>query len=302
MSLFGNFYRRLTIEGIMPERALLRLKRAGIALYSVKKTDKTHLSLRIRKKDLEKVFLIFPSSRGETDLTPYKVTDLGGVGFGGRLEKLFGRVGLLLGGLLFAVTTLYADRFIFTVEYVGTDVYARETRIALEEAGIKTFAPYTSGKEDWVCSQILALDGVEYCSIKKSGARLIVETRLSPFASEYAQKGKMQSNHTGELVALTVLRGTPLVKIGDSVEKGQAIADDCFSLEDGRQVRVEIIARARFSCVWEGEVSAETEEEAFASAYLEIGGDTEITEKKIEEKNGAFHVKLVYTVTQSMNF
>ena len=302
MSLFGNVYRKLKIEGIMPERALLRLKRAGIPLYSVKKLDKTHLSLRVRQKELEKVFLVFPKSRGDADCAPYKVTDCGGVGLGGRLEKLFGRVGLLLGGLLFAVTTLYADRFVFKVEYVGTDVYARETRIALEKAGIKTFAPYKSGKEDWVCSQILALDGVEYCSIKKSGTRLIVETRLSPFASEYAQTGKMQSKYTGELIALTVLRGTPLVKIGDTVEIGQSIADDCFSLEGGEQVRVEIIARARFLCAWESDVSAETAEEAFAIAYLKIGGDTEITEKKIEEKNGAFHVKLIYTATQSMNF
>ena len=301
MSLFNSVHRKLIIEGIMPERALLRLKRAGIPLYSVKKTDKTHLSLRIQKKDLEKVFLIFPQTHGD-DFSPYKITDCGGVGTLGRIEKLFGRVGLLLGVLLFALTTLYADRFVFKVEYVGTDVYARETRIALEKAGIKTFAPYTSGKEDWVCSQILALDGVEYCSIKKSGTRLIVETRLSPFASEYAQTGKMYSEYTGELIALTVLRGTPLVKVGDKVEQGQAIVDDCFSLEGGGQVRVEIIARARFSCVWEREIHAETAEEAFASAYLEIGADTEITEKIIEEKNGAFHVKLVYTATQSMNF
>ncbi|MBQ3019244.1 MAG: sporulation protein YqfD [Clostridia bacterium] len=298
MSLFGNVYRKLTIEGIMPERALLRLKRAKIPLYSIRKTDKTHLSLRVKQRDLEKVLSVFPNS----EFSPYKVTDCGGVGVLGRIEKLFSRVGLLLGALLFVAITLYADRFVFKVEYVGTDVYARETRIALDKAGVKTFAPYISGKEDWICSQILALDGVEYCSIKKSGTRLIVETRLSPFASEYAQTGKMQSNYTGEVIALTALRGTPLVKVGDKVEQGQAIVDDCFSLEGGGQVRVEIIARARFSCVWESDVSAETAEEAFAKAYLEIGVNAEITEKIIEELDGAFHVKLVYTATQSMNF
>ncbi len=298
MSLFGNAYRKLTIEGMMPERALLRLKRAKITLYSIRKLDKTHLSLRVKQKDLGRVLAVFPS----TEFAPYKVSDCGSVGLLGRIEKLFSRVGLLLGILLFMAITLYADRFVFKVEYVGTDVYARETRIFLERAGIKPFFPYASGKEDWVCSQILALDGVEYCSIKKSGSRLIVETRLSPFASEYAQTGKMQANYTGELLALTVLRGTPLVKVGDRVELGQAIVDDCFSLEDGGQVRVEIIARARFSCVWECDVNAKTAEEAFAIAYLEIGTNVEITEKKIEESSGAFHVRLVYTATQSMNF
>ncbi len=301
MSIFEKVFHKIEIEGVMPERALLRLKRAGVPLYAIKKTAKNRLTLRLRKRDLEKALALFPSA--QTDgLAPYKFTDFGGVGFGGRIEKWTKRTGLLLGGLLFAIATLYADNFVFSVEYVGTSVYARETRIALEQAGVKLFAPYESGKEDFICAQILALDGVEYCSVKKSGGKLIVETRLSPFASEYAKSGKMQAKYSGTLLALTVLRGTALVKIGESVQIGQTLVDDHFLVEGGEQVRVEIIARARFSCVWEGEIDAETEDEAFANAYLEIGENTEITERNIEKNENGFHVKLVYTATQSINF
>ena len=301
MSIFAKIFHKIEIEGVMPERALLRLKRVGVPLYAVKKTAKNRLTLRLRKGDLERAFALFPNAKTD-GFAPYKLTDFGAAGLGGKIEKLAQRTGLLLGGLLFAITTLYADRFVFSVEYVGTSVYARETRIALEQAGVKLFAPYEGGKEDLICAQILALDGVEYCSVKKSGGKLIVETRLSPFANEYAKAGNMQSKHSGELVALTVLRGTAVAKIGESVQIGQTLVDDHFFVEGGGQVRVEIIARARFLCVWEGEIDVETEEEAFATAYLEIGENTEITQREIMKNGNGFHVKLVYTATQSMNF
>ena len=38
---------RFVIEGIMPERALLRLKRAGIAVYHVKKRQKNQILLKL---------------------------------------------------------------------------------------------------------------------------------------------------------------------------------------------------------------------------------------------------------------
>ena len=302
MSIFARVFHKIEIEGVMPERALLRLKRSGVPLYAIKKTAKNRLALRVRKRDLERVLALFPNVQTADGLVSYKCIDFGAVGLGGRIEKWRKRTGLLLGGLLFAIVTLYADKFVFSVEYVGTDVYARETRIFLEKAGVKLFAPYKGGKEDWICAQILALDGVEYCSLKKSGGKLIVETRLSPFASEYATTGKMQAKCSGTLLALTVLRGRALVEIGESVEIGQTLVDDHFLVEGGEQVRVEIIARARFSCVWEGEIDAETEEEAFANAYLEIGENTEITEREIVKNENGFYVKLVYTATQSMNF
>ena len=43
-SFFG-MYRRLQIEGIMPERALLRLQRAKIPVFHVKKTQKNFQKL-----------------------------------------------------------------------------------------------------------------------------------------------------------------------------------------------------------------------------------------------------------------
>ena len=53
---FFSFRERLAIEGIMPERALLRLKRAGIDVFDVKKPQKNQILLSVKAKDCEKVF------------------------------------------------------------------------------------------------------------------------------------------------------------------------------------------------------------------------------------------------------
>ena len=305
--LFPNLKERLEIEGVMPERALLRLRRAGIDVFNVKKTEKNKILLSVKKKDSEKVFAIYPNvCYNRNGYSPYIVKSLGFVGVGKWFAFAKKRVGVLLGLLLFGATTLFADRLVFGVEFVGSDVYAREAYSALEESGIKLFAPYRTGREDWICAKLLALDDVEFCSVKKSGNRVRVEMRLASVSENKTQSGAMQAEHTGKIVAMTVLRGTALKQIGEDIRAGETLVGDWFSTEAGEQVRVELIARVRIACTYEEDIQADSAESAFAAAYLALGlreGDV-ITERSVLEsagEKGLFHVKISYTVTESMN-
>ena len=60
MGLFERGKEKILLEGLMPERALLRLRRAGIAVYNVQKIKKNRIVFLIKKKDSEKVFAIYP--------------------------------------------------------------------------------------------------------------------------------------------------------------------------------------------------------------------------------------------------
>ena len=62
----------LSVQGVMPERALLRLRRAGIPVYDVKKIRADTLCLRVAKRDVDKVFALYPSSGGRS-YSPYAV-------------------------------------------------------------------------------------------------------------------------------------------------------------------------------------------------------------------------------------
>lgn len=289
----------------MPERALLRLRRAEIPLYEVKKVQKNAILFRVRKKDVEKVFAIYPNVCYNIGAySPYVVTQMRAVGLEKYLQILKKRWGVLLGVVLFCLTTLYADGFVFGVDIVGSKVYAREIYQALDEANVRPFSRYSSKNEDEVCAKLLALKDVEFCSVQKKGLWVRVEMRLSSFPNQQFQKGEMRSVYTGEIIAITSLRGTPLKKIGDKVVEGETLIQDVFTTESGGQVRVEIIARVRIMCVYEALVCADDAESAFAKAYLVIGADSvDVTEKSVTpSENDAYQVRLVYEVTQTMNF
>ncbi|MBE7077950.1 MAG: hypothetical protein E7377_04520 [Clostridiales bacterium] len=296
---------RLQIMGLMPERALLRLRRAHVAVYNVKKIKPDCIVFNVKREDEEKVFAIYPDGRYEgAGYAPYTVRKIRSEGLGKYVEFFKRRMGLFVGALLAFALILFSDRYVFSVEFIGTDVYKREALIALEEEGITPFSPYKNGKEDIVCARMLALDGVEFCSVKKSGNRVFVEVRLSPFPTRFTDKGTMRAKHTGKLVSLTVLRGTPLAEIGKEVLAGEELVGNWFSTQEGEQVRVEPIARASIACVYDEEIAAEKEECAFAIAYLEAGiQDTDgVTKKEIIKTDGGYRVRLEYTVVESINF
>lgn len=305
MILFDGLKEKILLEGLMPERALLRLKRAGIPLYNVKKVQKNQILFQVKRKDSEKVFAIYPNvCYNNSVYTPYAVKKLGAVGALKYVEWAKRRAGLLLGGLLCISTVLFCEPLVFEIELKGTEIYAREAQIALEEVGITPFSPYAEGKEDVVCAKLLGLDGVEYCSVEKVGHRVIVEMRTSPFPKTETNKNAMQAKHGGRIVAMTVLRGTPLKKIGDTIREGETLVGNWFETEDGGQVRVEIIARVRIACAWEADVEAESAEEAFAKAYLLLelsSGDT-LKDKEITENNGIYRVKIDYETIETVNF
>ena len=305
MAIF-SFFDKILIEGIMPERALLRLKRAGIDLFHVKKVKKNQILLQVRKKDTEKVFAIFPNVCYNISVySPYTAKKVGATGFGKTLFAIKTRVGLILGGLLFCVGTLFFDSFVFGVEFVGSDVYAREAYAALNENGIKTFALYRGGTEDLVCANLLSIPDVEFCSVKKTGLRLRVEMRLSSFVKPQFVSGDLRASRDGTVLSVTALSGTAEKKTGDTVRAGETLVGGYFQTEEGTKTTVEVIARACIACVYEGEVLANSEELAFAEAYLSLGLtplDT-VTGKnvaKIENGEG-FFVRIEYTVVEKLN-
>ena len=100
---FTLLYRRVEIQGLMPERALLKLRRAGVEVFSLTKPEKNRVVFSVKKKDIEKFFAIYTKvCYNRNGNSPYSVRDVGGIGVEKHLDFLKKRVGLLLGGLLFS--------------------------------------------------------------------------------------------------------------------------------------------------------------------------------------------------------
>lgn len=296
---------RVSLTGIMPERALVKLKRAGIVVENVQKPQKNQLLFTVKRKDIEKVFAIYPDVCYNIDgYSPYTAKRLGGVGAARVVDFFKKRVGFFLGILLFCAFTLFADSFVFGVEIVGSNVYAREAYAYLEEVGVKPFSPYKTGVEKDVCAKLLALDGVEYCSVQKRGGYVRVEIRTSPYLVKQAQAGDMIANRTGVITSIAVLKGTPLKKAGERVTAGETLVGGYFATESGERKETFVSARVKLVCEYEKlfvDVDGET---AFAQAYLELGlGEAdEIVRAQTWETDGGTFVRMEYSAIVTMNF
>ncbi len=297
-------YERLKIEGLMPERALLRLKRGGIALYRVRKTQKNVLFFEVKRKELEKVFAIYPNvCYNIEDYHPYTVTRVGGVGLARLTDFCKKRVGLLLGGLAFCALTLAADSLVLGVEVVGIRAYEREALAALAEHGVRKFSTYPEGEADLVCAKLLTLDGVEFCSVQKIGGWVRVELRGSSVKTPAVRRGDMLAEYEGEIVSLTALRGTPLKAVGQKVTLGEPLVGGWFSPAEGEKIEVAPIAYAEIACRYEGIIEAASEEEAFAQAYLGVylTGEVTLVEQSVSPLPNGYEVRIEYRVLQKIN-
>ncbi|MBQ7879349.1 MAG: sporulation protein YqfD [Clostridia bacterium] len=307
------------VEGILPERALLRLKRAGISVYDAKKTAKNRIVFSLKKKDCEKAFAIFPKVCYNTpdgtvqtlsQTAAYTLERIGANAPLRVLESIKKRWGVLLGAAVFFGITAWFQNYALRIEIVGTDCYKREIFTALEEGGIAVCRPYRNENVDAVCAKILALDGVGYCSVKKRGTVVTVEVRFDPFAERKEQKSPFLSAHAGILEELTVLRGAPLKKAGDAVAVGEPIVANYFLIdgdwgEEPKRVDTVPVARARLACVYEATVFAEDETQAFAEGYLSIALSPlgKIKARSAEKVgDGEYKVRIEYTEIQTVNF
>lgn len=301
--LVGNVKQRLAVEGNMPERALLRLKRAGISVYNAKKVQKNRILLSVKSKDTEKAFAIFQNvCYNRTGGVPYTVRKIGLLGLGGSLLRFKERTGFWLGALLFCAVSVYADGFVLGVRFTGDAAYAREAYTALEAHGVKPFSRYRGGNEDLIAARLLAIPDLEFCSVKKDGLWAVVEMRLSPFGGQEQAKGDMYAVHTGTVLAVTVLRGTALKRAGESVRAGEKLVGGYLLSPDGKEKAVTPIARVSIACVYEAEITASDKEQAFAIAYLAIGEDTTLTAVNVTATELGFAVRMEYTAVESVNF
>lgn len=306
------------VEGVLPERAILRLKREGISVYNAKKTAKNRIVFSLKKKDCEKAFTIFPkvcynTGKGEMQTATQSNYTLLKIGADAPLklwEFFKKRWGIFIGIAVFFGVTAYFQNYALRIEIAGTDCYRREIFAALEKGGVAVGKPYRKENIDKIRSEILALDGVGYCSVKKRGTVVTVEVRFDPFSERKLKNSPFLSLHTGMIEELTTLRGEPLKKVGQQVLAGEPIVANYFSVVDQwgeniKQVAVAPIARARIACVYESELQADDETQAFAKGYLELRLSPlgRITGKSLEKlENGAYKVRIEYTEIQTINF
>ena len=292
---------RWLVEGLMPERALDRLQKAGIPLFKAKKIKKNGIVFHIMKKDMEKAFAIYPNMcynniRGSV----YTFTRVGAPTTRERNVKRIRTLGILLGICVFLAFSLASTKLIFKVEFLGATVYKREVLAILKESDVQVFIIYEKGREEEFLPKILSLDGVEFCSVQKKGNTLRVEIRQTPLSQLKREQGDLIAPKNCVLQSAVALSGTTLKKVGDEIKEGDSIVGGFFINAEQSKTQTEVVAQAKLLCV--EKILCEDKQSATAQAVLfveSMGG--EICSIEMEKIENGVIATIKYTLVIKKN-
>lgn len=283
---FNGFFKvDLFISGYNGERAVLKIKRNGIPMFSVRKTEKNLILIRIYRKDLRKVFAFFDNSC-------YNINRVQPVGGYALLLKGLKKVPLMLGAVFFILSAFFTRNLIIRIDVEGNGAfYEREVLNILDENGIREFSFMTDSSVPLLNAKILSLPDVSFASVKKQGYILKVEVIVSPSVDEKL-KEDFVSDCDGILRELTVISGTPAAKEGDEIKKGDVLVrayDSAPCIP---------IARAFIEC----RVSAisDTEEDALRKAEFLCDGDIVSSEVSFDGENYIADIKYIRSLSANI--
>lgn len=139
------------------------------------------------------------------------------------LLRALSRVGVaagLVAGILLAV--LY-PMFVIEVEYTGDDIPAVVRTV--EESGIRRWAFMPAFDADGLERELLALDGVAFASVTKTGTRVRIDVRAERRDGGMAEipTGDVTASCDASVTRVVVRSGTAEVKTGDIVRAGDVL-------------------------------------------------------------------------------
>ena len=310
----------ILVRGREPEKALQRLKNAGIDLFDIKKVQKDAVTFCVSGKQARKVFAFYPKTwYNKAERGGYEFSSLKKKGIGeaiGRTEK---RIGLIAGAAAFLLMTAFCDKLVFDVRYSGDPAACALAESVVKTYGVKTWARFDEKRSDEIAAKILSLDGVSYASVTKRGTVVYVEARRSSFSSDSAVRGDMKAKHMGTVKSVTALRGTKACAEGQRVTEGDVLVTATTFTGDGegkKTIPATVSARVEIACVYEAAVCAENAAEAieivkfslsfdearlyaFSDGVRDIVFDSCLAD---DRGDGTFFVKAEYSVTETVNF
>ena len=201
---------------------------------------------------------------------------------------------------LIKITIDFCDRRkFFAIDYTGSgSIISREISKTISDNGASVYGRFSkinlSNLENEV---LLSNKNLSFVSIKKQGNRLIVNSNLSssePIIQDKNTVG-LYSNVTGVVEKINVLRGTPLVKVGDAINNGDILIGAYITDKNGEKYDTYIV----------GSVYVIEEKTVFIKAsnvdekalnkilkILEFNETLEVVEKSGEVVEGGVNVKM----------
>ncbi len=229
-----------TISGNRLEVLPELLHQRGVNVYRFNAVSKNTCQIIIDYKDYRKFFAICNNMCYNIKKVIYK-----------GLLSPFKNATLILGGVigvaLFIAICVTMQNYIFEIDVLGSGAcYKHQTISVANSMGVKKFAKFSSVNLTELEQKILSSNsGLSFVSCKQYGNRLVINTYLSTSKEDPLNSNGKEiiSNFNGVIESISVLRGTALKTVGETVSKGEVIVGAYITDKDGETYPSYVIAR-----------------------------------------------------------
>lgn len=249
-----------------PETALKKLSKANIAVYKLKKRGSA-LTFGVRQEYKEKVFAIFSHPC-------YNITVRKNSAKTRAAEFLKKRFGLVVGAAIFTAAAIASGNVVMRIKVTGNGSYLGGQIIAIaHECGAREWSPCRGMDAPLMQAKILALPDVNFCSVQREGAYLIIDVRTEEEHLSKVNHTPLKASVAGEVYRIVAICGTAEKAQGDRVEAGDVLIGAYELTEDGTSNSclavgfAEITAKASLSLYYDSE-NEENAQEALKAAAL----------------------------------
>ncbi|MDE6075482.1 MAG: sporulation protein YqfD [Clostridia bacterium] len=249
-----------------PETALKKLTKANIAVFKLKKHGST-LTFGVLQEYSEKVFAIFSHPC-------YNITVKRHSAKTRALTFLKRRFGLVMGAAVFVCAAVVSGNVVMRIKVTGNGSYLSESIISIaNECGAREWSLCRKLDAPLLQAKILALPDVNFCSVQREGAYLIIDVRTEEEHTAKVNYQPLKADVSGEVYRIVAICGTAERAQGDKVNAGDILIGAYELTEEGESHPclavgfAEITASASLSLYYDKE-SAENTEEALKAAAL----------------------------------
>ncbi len=193
------------------ENALNKLKRAQIPVFTCKKSG-VYFIFKVKSEFCKKVFAIF----SKPCYNVYVKCDSTAIRL---LKLLLQRVGLFVGGIIFIVCCLIANNSVLKITVSGSVYLENQVRAIAYELGICEYSPYSDKNVKQAIARITAIPEVVFCSVSKRGSVLNFDVQTNSDGAQGVGYAPLVSTIKGRVKSVTAFSGTPLVAVGDGVDR-----------------------------------------------------------------------------------
>ena len=213
-------YLYVIIKGKFPERFLNLCSARNISIWNVKKTEQGY-EFCISIKEFKKLPLI----ARKTKTRPYIIKR---VGFPFYINKIKKRQGFWIGSICFFILLYSLSSFIWDIQLSGQYTYTKEGLVKY----LKTINVYAGMKKKNInCSDIETkiretYKDIGWVSVELKGTKLLIKIQETNMPSLYVTDNvpkHLIASRDGIVNSIITRTGTPMVKAGDEVKKGDIL-------------------------------------------------------------------------------